>query len=209
MLKAIGKFIDTLPLKNLLSLEENHADTVIIEVDRVHDTLDLSEFTFIMRGITPSGLESQTELHKELSQDGNSLLLTWHISSLFTTEPGTLFLDLFAYKYNSITGVQNPPDYLLRYQLPPVEIRNIPAKTGDASDEQGYTAFYIEVKEQLRALQDATGEQGTSIRSILFALGDHTTRLAELQGRIDILVMTQEEYNALESPDAHTLYVLT
>ena len=50
MLKAIGKYIDTLPLTNLISSGEKKADTVPIEVDRFYDALDLSEFTFMMRG---------------------------------------------------------------------------------------------------------------------------------------------------------------
>ena len=33
MLKANGKFIDTLPLKNLFSLNEHCADMITIEVD--------------------------------------------------------------------------------------------------------------------------------------------------------------------------------
>ena len=40
MLKAIGKFIDTLPLMHLLSKGETLSDTVTIEVDRFYDVHD-------------------------------------------------------------------------------------------------------------------------------------------------------------------------
>ena len=132
MLKANGKFIDTLPLQHLLSLGEHHSDVITIEIDSVYENLDLSEFTFVMRGITASGTEVQTTLSKIAPDDENYLWLVWNISNDFTSEDGTLFLDLYAYYYNSNTNQnENPPDYLLRYQLPPIEIRSLPAVASD------------------------------------------------------------------------------
>lgn len=127
MLKAIGKFIDTLPLMHLLSKGETLSDTVAIEVDRFYDVHDLHDFKFIMRAVTESGTEMQTELFQELSPDGNYVHLTWPVGSAFTAEAGSLFLDLFACCYDAGSNPDtNPPDKLIRYQLPPVEIRDIP-----------------------------------------------------------------------------------
>ena len=132
MLKANGKFIDTLPLKHLFSLGEHHSDVITIEVDSVYENLDLSDFTFVMRGITPSGTEVQKTLSKIAPEDENYLYLIWNLTSDFTNEAGSLFLDLYAYKYLPNTDQsENPPDYLLRYQLPPIEIRNLPDTASD------------------------------------------------------------------------------
>ncbi|MBR7085113.1 MAG: hypothetical protein IKI37_08050, partial [Oscillospiraceae bacterium] len=56
------------------------------------------------------------------------LWLIWNVSRAFTSEAGTLFLDLFAYQYHDPAAdpSETPPDYLIRYQLPPIEIRDIP-----------------------------------------------------------------------------------
>ena len=128
MLKANGKFIDTLPLKNLFSLDEHCADMITIEVDSSYKNLSLSNFTFVMRAVTPSGTEVKTILPKIAPDDDHYLWLVWEVSRAFTSEAGTLFLDLFAYKYHDPTADpdETPPDYLLRYQLPPIEIRDIP-----------------------------------------------------------------------------------
>lgn len=188
MLKAIGKFIDTLPLAHLLSMEESQSDTVAIEVDRFYDVHDLHHFVFVMRAVTESGAETQAELAQELSPDGNYIHLTWNISSLFTAEAGMLFLDLVAYCYDG-TGANpetDPPDQIIRYQLPPVQIRNIPKGVSEATDEDSYTAFW------------------TQVRTLL---NTHSQQIQNLQNRIQI--MTQAQYDALENPDPNVVYILT
>ena len=50
VLKAIGKYIDTLPIHDLLRQEEQLADDVTIEIDRFYGRHDLAEFRFFMRG---------------------------------------------------------------------------------------------------------------------------------------------------------------
>ncbi|MBR1529780.1 MAG: hypothetical protein IJ642_10830 [Oscillospiraceae bacterium] len=190
MLKANGKFIDTLPLRNLLSLEESKADTVIIQVDRYHHAHDLYHFIFVMRGITESGKETQKVLIKRLDESENYINLIWNISGLFTSEAGKLFLDLTAYQYeNPETDTsQNPPDYLLHYQLPAIEIRDIPKGTSQATDAESYTAFWTQVLETLT---------------------QHTSQIQALQNRITIQAMTQAAYDALENPDPQVLYIIT
>ena len=127
MLKANGKFIDTLPLKNLFSVGEHRSDTITIEVDSTYDNLNVGDFTFIIRGVTPSGTVAEKKLAKIQPEEDGILWLVWEVSREFTNEAGTLCLDLIAYKYNDPEQKQNPPDYLLRYQLPPIEIREVPA----------------------------------------------------------------------------------
>lgn len=186
MLKANGKFIDTLPIKHLLSLNEAKADTVIIQVDRYHDTHDLYDFVFVMRSVTESGAETQAELTKLLSNDEEHIFLIWNIDSLFTAEAGKLFLDLTAYQYSSqeTDVVENPPDYLMRYQLPAVEIRDIPEGTGEASDDESYTAFWTEIRETIRNLERSVGVQGETIRNLSATVSQHQVKIQELEERL-------------------------
>ena len=116
MLKANGKYIDTMPVQQLFSQEEARADTIAIEVDRYYGAHDLAEFLFIMRGITPSGGETEAVLTKEIGEE--VIRLSWEVGPKFTEEAGTLALDLFAYRYEEEADPEeDPPDYLLRYQL--------------------------------------------------------------------------------------------
>ena len=69
VLKAIGKYIDTLPINDLLSQEEVLADSVVFEVGRFYNGYDLAEFTFFMRGVTESRGETQTELTMEVQDE--------------------------------------------------------------------------------------------------------------------------------------------
>ena len=186
MLKANGKFIDTLPIKHLLSLEESKADTVQIQVDRYHNAHELYDFVFVMRGVTESGTETQSELSKTLSDDGTCINLNWNISGLFTTESGLLFLDLTAYQYVNPAEdtLENPPDYLLRYQLPAVEIRDIPKGTSEATDTESYTAFWTEIRETLKTLERSVGVQGEMIRNLSAVVSQHQAKIQELEERL-------------------------
>lgn len=194
MLKAIGKYIDTLPLKGLLSQEESRVDFVIIEVDRFYDEMDLADFTFVMRGVTESGAETEVVLQKrELSK---VIRLVWEIGRLFTAEAGKLSLDLVAYCYQNpeTDRTQNAPDYVLRYQLPPIEIRGLPDGHYEQSEPEGSVTAMAQFREALAQLQANDTAQANQI--------------LDLQNRIKIAVLTQSEYDLLENPDSQTLYVI-
>ena len=200
MLKANGKYIDTMPVQQLFSQEEARADTIVIEVDRYYGAHDLAEFLFIMRGITPSGGETEAALAKDVRED--VIRLSWEVGPKFTEEAGALALDLFAYRYEEEADPEeDPPDYLLRYQLPPVQVRSLPDGS-HVLDEQSYTAFLLEVR--------ATAEQ--ALEDIGSAEGEVHAELAAMQDELDaltpIVILTQAEYDALPSPDPGTLYVI-
>ena len=208
MLKAIGKYIDTLPLARLFSQEEDNVDTVVIEVDRFYGAYDLSDFTFIMRGITKSGGETETELEKEVLD--TVLHLKWNVSSLFTAEAGTLFLDLLAYCYQNAEAdrTQTTPDYLLRYQLPSVEVRGFPDNT-HTLEGQSYSDMLAQIREvfaSASAMQTTVNTHDTMIRVLSATVSADHEQLIEIPA---IAVMTQAQYNALENPDESTLYILT
>lgn len=144
MLKAIGKTIDTLPLASLFSQEEKYADTVQIEVDRFYGTHDLAGFSFLLRGVTPSGGETECMLTKTVREE--TLLLSWTVSEDFTSEPGELQLDLAACHYaEGDDPSEDEPDVVLRYQMPPVRVRPLPDAM-HTLDTQSYTVFLLQVR---------------------------------------------------------------
>ena len=200
MLKADGKFIDTMPVQQLFSQEEARADTIVIEVDRYYGAHDLAEFLFIMRGITPSGGETEAVLEKETDEE--TIRLSWEVGPGFTQEPGSLALDLFAYRYEEEADPEeDPPDYLLRYQLPPVQVRALPDGT-HVLDETSYTAFLLEVRATAEAaieeIDDAAGAVQTELRRIA----------AKVDAQPPIVILTQSQYDALPVKDPGTLYVI-
>lgn len=225
MLKAIGKNIDTMPIQRLLSQEEARTDTVTIEVDRFHGTHDLSEFSFMMRGITESGGEAEAFLHKTVEK--NVIRLEWEIGPAFTKEAGTLSLDLLAYRYaEEAEPGEDAPDYLLRYQLPAIEIRALPDGS-HVLDEQSYTAFLLQVRETaerfLAEIADKESAVWEEIRTInreileqrMFNMGtetninSHNERITAIENTlVKIVILTESEYAALEEKDAKTLYVV-
>jgi hypothetical protein len=244
VLKAVGKYIDTLPITELLSQEEALADTVVFEVDRFHGSHDLSEFTFIMRGITESGGETETELSVDVEEQ--VLRLTWEISALFTAEAGTLALDLMAVRYGEGQDPsENPPTYVLRYQLPPVQVRGLP-DADSVLDSQSYTAFLLEVRasandavaminkltadfetesgqlyaerieameQELKAMRDTVDYDHNMIIQLISQVTQNTQSIMELQSSVQdatpIVELSQEEFDALDSPETGTLYVIT
>ncbi len=229
ILKAIGKYIDTMPIADLLSQDEALADTVVFEVDRFHGTLDLSEFEFMIRGITESGGETEAILRMEVQE--TVLRLHWQVNALFTTEAGSLALDLFAYYYqDEVPDKTQPPDRILRYQLPPVNVRGLP--DSDAKlENRSYTAFLLEVRaaadaaiEEINALvADFEAREAEQFASVDISLKMHTTQIANLSAVTEqhtmeiadlqasvtpVIAMTESEFSELESPAADTLYVL-
>lgn len=233
ILKAIGKYIDTLPIADLLSQDEALTETIVFEVDRFYKGEDLSVYTFMMRGITESGGETESELTVEV-QD-TVLHLCWQVGPLFTTEAGSLSLDLFAFRYTDETAdrAETPPDYILRYQLPPVTVRGLPDSDA-VLESRSYTAFLLEVKAaandaiaainsivedfeaqktdydtQIASLEKSVQVHTNAIGLLSGEVETHTTQIQELQLAVTPTVaLTQSEFNALETPAEDTLYVI-
>lgn len=229
MLKANGKYIDTLPVQQMFSQEENRADTITIEVDRFYGTHDLADFLFVMRGITESGGETEVFLGKTVGE--KTIQLTWEVSAGFTKESGTLALDMFAYRYEEEADVtESAPDYLLRYQLPPVQVRELPDGSHKL-DEQSYTAFLLKVRETaeqaIEEITSATGEVQSELKRLDRVVEYVNTAVTEvmtpeivgIRERTDelefavnhmtpIVILTEEAYQALAVKDENTLYVI-
>ncbi|MEE5992686.1 MAG: hypothetical protein V3G42_05530 [Oscillospiraceae bacterium] len=222
MLKAVGKFIDTLPLEQLFSQEEHRSDTVTIEIDRYYGEHDMTDFHFIMRGVTESGSEMEAVLDNYES-DGIIIHLAWEVGKEFTAEAGLLALDLVAYHYpEGADPVEDEPDVIIRYQLPAIRIRALPDATHPL-ESHSYTEFLLQVRnaaEENLAEINAIVEQFrydlnvTQLNERLEALELLTAQLSQELHSFEQRVypnvnLTQDEYNALNPPLANTLYIIT
>ncbi len=218
ILKAIGKFIDTLPINDLLSQEEHKADLVTFEVKRFYQEQDLAAFSFFLRGVTESGGETQTALYVQTAED--FLHLHWLVSEDFTAEAGTLSLDLYGCRFAKDTDT---PECIIRFQLPPVQVRGLP-ESETILDSHSYTEFLLEVKsaanDGVAMIQAETAAFEEKIPDYDKRMDDMTViliamqhQLADLQSRMDamtpITALTQSEFDALEMPDEGTLYIVT
>ncbi len=210
VLKAIGKFIDTLPIADLLSQEEVLADTVVFEVDRWYNGMDLAEFTFHMRGVTESGGETLAELAKEV--DTEVIRLHWNVGLDFTTEAGNLALDLFAC---DAVEAEDPPSHVIRYQLPYVRVRGLP-ESESILETHSYTDFLMQVKE---TANDAIAIIEKMVKEFEDELVDYEAHVVQLERKVKenadaiaaltpIVTLTQSEFDALEEPQDGTLYVV-
>lgn len=215
ILRAKGKYIDTLPMADLLSQEEKLMDWIVFEVDRIYEGFDLADYTFVIRGVTASGGETQAELLPEVLTD--TLRLPWQVGKDFTAEGGTLALDLFAYWYADPASdpAVTAPTRILRYQLPPVHVRPLPA-CDHVLDSQSYTAFLAEVKE---TAEQGITEMTTISTDFAAAAEDFAQRLTALESSVHALkqqldamtpvtVLTESEYAALDAPAEDVLYVV-
>lgn len=228
MLKAIGKYIDTAPIRQILSQEEARMDVITIEVDRYYGEYDLTEFAFMMRGITESGGEAEAFLRKKFND--TLLRLEWEIGPAFTKEAGTLALDLIAYRYPvGADMATEEPDYLLRYQLPPIEVRALPDGT-HALDEKSYTAFLLmvrktaeefrsllygddsKIRQELTRISDVVDFHDSVIKDHMVTTGNHDQRISRLEAAmVPIIILTETKYRELAESkmlDDGTLYVV-
>lgn len=236
VLKAIGKCIDTLPIHDLLSQEESFADTVIFEVDRFHNGWDLSKFGFYLRGVTESGGETESPLTMEI--DAQVLRLHWNVTPAFTTEAGTLALDLYGCIYTADADPQtDAPSCTIRYQLPAVQVRGLP-ESDSILESHSYTDFLMQVKTtandaiaiitgiveemeaklpeydaRFEAMQTTLNTHDTVLKQIIATMQEHTERILALEekvsGIVPITALTQEEFDALGTPNEGTLYIVT
>ncbi|MBR1459944.1 MAG: hypothetical protein IJ595_11265 [Oscillospiraceae bacterium] len=196
MLRAIGKTIDTLPLAALFSQEEKYADTVQIQVDRFYDAHDLSEFIFLLRGVTDSGGETECILDKTVGED--TVTLTWRVGQEFTTEPGTLRLDLAAMRYaEGADPSEDPPEAVLRYQMPPVQVRPLPDAM-HTLDTQSYTVFLMQVR---AAATEGIAEMTALTEEFADKIDSYDTQLASLTNRATAV---ERRTTALESAQSET-----
>ncbi len=215
ILKAIGKCIDTLPIADLLSQEETMADTIVFEVERFHDGLDLAEFDFCLRGVTQTGGEVMVEPAKEITE--LTIRLHWTVGQGFTAEAGTLRLDLFACAYaDHADPVQDAPTHIIRYQLAPVQVRPLP-ESDTILETHSYTDFLMQVKQ---TANDAIAAIETMVRDFEEGFAGHEQHMLALEQEVrantnaidaltPIVTLTQSEYDALAAPQEGTLYLIT
>lgn len=93
-LKVIGKEILTQPLQSKIREGEKNADTVMFHLNRYYGNLDLSGLTFTLQGGFDGTTAASQVLEKADAPEEHEILLLWRISSLFTSKPGQMVLEL-------------------------------------------------------------------------------------------------------------------
>ena len=94
ILKETNKHIYTSSLKGIVTQGEDLADKPIISLNRYYQDLDLSEFNFVMTGIT-----NKVNIKQNLLKvfDDKFVNLTWKVDTDFTSAPGEVALSLEGY----------------------------------------------------------------------------------------------------------------
>lgn len=91
-LRTIGKRLVIGELKSMLTCGENNADILDITLPKMYGGVDLSGFSFKLRGRYDNGNVAEQVLPKIVS--GESIVVTWSVTSDFTALPGTLAIEL-------------------------------------------------------------------------------------------------------------------
>lgn len=114
---AKGKNIPTYAFGNLFIQGEKLADTVTVSVERYYSNTDISEYKFMIVGVTEDGWEVNQILEPEATDD-KYIRLKWNVSSDFTVNAGKLCLELRAFE-----TVNDEIHIMIKYDMPSVFVK--------------------------------------------------------------------------------------
>lgn len=194
-LKIKDKDLITSPIRSLVRTGENNADTIIIEAERFYNGYDLSQFGFVMEGRNSNdALAVQTLTH---TFDDETVKITFVVTRDFTAVPGKLALTLKA--------VNSADDTCIIFSGGEVDVTGIsnedclPSEIGEQlllQIEQAIISFE-------ERLEDVASEKVSE--AIAQQLGGNFITSSTIR---TMLTLSQEEYDAIESPDPETMYVI-
>ena len=117
ILRANGKFIDTTPIKHLITQGEYNSDAIYIIVDRSCSAMtDLSLCNFVMKGINANGERAEAVVGIAGVSD-TVISLVWSVSDIFTAVAGMMKLELRAYLDDAM---------VMKYKMGEIEIAESP-----------------------------------------------------------------------------------
>lgn len=184
--KTNGKQIDSSNISMLLVQGEHRSQVIDFEVPRIYDSIDLSDCTFILRGV--SG-EAQTEQPLTKTLSGEAITLTWIPDRIFTANAGPLRLELRA--VTPAETEEEAPELVVKFSMAPILIRET-AEAGEqlTADEADQAITRLSI-----ALNDAIAAMEAQSRILL-------------ANSVYIEVLTESDYDALETKDESTLYAV-
>lgn len=100
VLKAVGKYIETLGISTLLTHGEKNADIIYFQLDKIYDTIDLSSCEFVLRVQNSKDIKIDITLEKHLTD--NHIMLKFIADETITAVNGKLKLELRAVRDNSL-----------------------------------------------------------------------------------------------------------
>lgn len=113
---AKGKNIPTFAFSNLFTEGEKFSDTICFRVGRCYEGNELSDCSFLMRGVNEKNEEAQQAIIPEIYDD--FLVLKWRVSEYFTAVAGKLELELRA-----VCQIDGGETLILKYAMQPVYVR--------------------------------------------------------------------------------------
>ena len=178
-----------------------------------------------MRGVTKSGGETEALLEKEVQDQ--VIRLRWTVGGDFTKEKGELQLDMVACSYAEGSDPEtDAPECILRYQMPPVQVRGLPDDE-EILDTKSYTIFLLQVRETaeqaitqvnqlienfktevLKGYDVRISTLDAKIEDLRSSMLSIRNSVEELKAQTKLLAVTRAEYEALDPPDADTVYVI-
>lgn len=195
ILHTKNKDLITSPIRTLVRNGEKNADTITIVTDRFYEDYDLSEFGFVMEGLTAEGTLSVQNLSFETTE--NQLNIFWKVTSDFTAIQGPLKLTLKALK--------NDSDVCIIFTGGEIEV------TGKSNED----CLPTEIGQQLllqieEAIASFEGEiKEIASQKVAEAIEEQIPENPVTSDTIrTIISLTQTEYDALETPSPETLYVI-
>ncbi|MDE5770506.1 MAG: hypothetical protein K2I06_02590 [Ruminococcus sp.] len=199
---ANGKNIPTYSFGNLFTQGERLADTINIIVDRFYNDTDLSNASFLMKGVTEDGWEINQVIASKRA-DIKKINLKWNVSGDFTINCGNLQLELSAYypKNDEINTI-------IKYSMPSVYVKPSPnGKNAPLPEtiEQAVGNIAIATDEGLKAIQEKV--DGFDIDEVKQRLDIMEANNAVYLARPEVIAVTQKEYDSSEHKK-NSLYVI-
>lgn len=191
-----NKNLNTSPIRTLMRSGENNADTIIIEVQRFYDDLDLSQFGFVMEGRNSSDTLAVENLTFDTLDD--TLRIFFVVTKDFTAVSGPLKLTLKA--------VSSTNDTCLVFTGKEVEVVGssnedcLPVDIG----EQLLTQIEETIADFEAQFETIASQQVAQQLEIQLSEKNCVTS----QTIREILTLTQSEYDALTEPDESIMYMI-
>ncbi|MDE6092830.1 MAG: hypothetical protein K2G14_07020 [Ruminococcus sp.] len=199
---ANGKNIPTYSFGNLFTQGENLADSINIVVDRFYNDIDLSDYSFMMKGVTEDGWEINQAIY--LQRTGASKInLTWRVSGDFTINSGKLQLELGAY-YRKNSEIYS----IIKYNMPAVYVNPSPnGKNGPLPEtcEQAVGNITVATVEGLKSIQEKIDD--FNLDEVKNRLDSMEADTAVYLARPEVVALTQKQYDSCEHKK-NVLYVI-
>ena len=199
-----NKNLLTSPIRSLVRNGENNADVITIVIDRYYGGYDLSEFGFVMEGLTSMDTLSVQTLTVESSEDSVSLL--WTVTSDFTAVSGSLKLTLKA--------MSSDQSVCIIFDGGEIEVAGkssedyLPTETGEQllqQIEELIASFDGKIQTIAEQKVNSAIEECNIPSLVKNEIPDNIVTSDSVK---TLITLTQEEYDALESTDSEAFYII-